>query len=248
MSEVFVEVRRYQSLFAEGCSLAKALMNDDSADVLGGVMDALRLINKEKCVPPKDDGDLFQIAYRCIEVASKALGGEREAKEPVLQRLSQHFHIHEEVWGTHWSGRRLRIDAIITPKDDSDWKTKSPHFGVEFKNFRGFKASGDMKDYTKWWSQCHDYAETDFDEYGYVYVFSYNGFSHYRTRSKNETTAAFAQRFWGRVGVGELMPGVDGFPAKESLMLMLQGHKVWSEVAGVGCGKSWLMERKFGSR
>lgn len=241
MSDVFVEGTRYSALFAEGCRIARSLMEDDSADVLGGLMGSLRRINQEQCSPPKADGDIFQIAYRCIDVASKSFGGEKEVRESTLARLSSHFLIHEEVWGTHWSGRRLRIDAVITPKDDSDWKTKSPRLGVEFKNFRAFKPSGDMKDYTRWWSQCHDYAETDFDGCGYVPVFSYNGFSHYRQRMGSDSAAAFAVRFWGRLGVGEIRP--------DDLLFVMNGtNKIWSESRGVIDGSRISMERKFGSR
>lgn len=216
-------------------------MEDDCADVLVLLIDRLRAINQERCVPPKSDGDIYQIAYRCVKAAAKSIGGEKSAKASVLSRLERHFDIFEEVWGTHWSGRRLRIDAIITPKDDSEWKTKSPRIGIEFKNFRGFNASFDMKDYTKWWAQCHDYAETNFDDHGYVFVFSYNGFSHYRQRIKNDSAAAFAVRFWGRLGVGEIQP-------KELLFVMNGSNKIWSERRGVVDGRRISMDRKFGSR
>jgi len=224
-------------------------MQDDSLDAFSFVLSRLRELNAERCSPPKNDGDLFDLAYRCCKAAAKAAGDERDVKASVLARLEPHFHVFEEVTGTHWSGRRLRIDAIIKPKDDSEWKTKAPSIGLEFKNFRSFSPSIDMKDYTKWWSQCHDYAETHFDGHGYVYVFSYNGFSHYRGRSSNGSAAAFAERFWGRLGVGELQPTFDGYPRRPSLVLRINStNKIWSEVAGVKDGRRMSMERKFGSR
>lgn len=177
------------------------------------------------------------------------IGDEKAISSEVLHRLSKHFWIQEQVPGRHWSGRRMIIDAIVKPLDDSEWKTKSPSLGIEFKNFRGFSHSFDMKDYTRWWAQCHDYAETDFDGHGYIFVFSYNGFSHYRERLSNHTSAALAIRFWGQLGVGELEPGVDGWPKEESLIFRLQDHKIWSEAVGVcGGARSWSMKRKFGSR
>ena len=232
---------RSTAMYAEGLRVAKQLMQDDSQNVLEGVLEAIKAFNETHCAPPKGRGDVYDLAYRCMKDAAKDRGDESSIKASVLERLSRDFVIHEEVWGTHWSGRRLRIDAIITPKDDSEWKTKSPKFGIEFKNFRGFRPSLDMKDYTKWWAQCHDYAETDFDDHGYVLVFSYNGFSHYAHRCGSETSAAFAVRFWGRLGVGEIQPG--------DLTFVINGtNKIWSHRRGVIDGRRISTSRKFGSR
>lgn len=248
---MIAEGSRYSSLYAEGRRIAKSIMQCDSSsgDAVGQVVELLQKMNHEQCNPPKLDGDIWEIAYRCCKEAARDLGDERSISRSVLDRLSKHFEIHEQVTGTHWSGRRITIDAIVRPLDDSGWKTKSPSLGIEFKNFRGFSASFDMKDYTKWWAQCHDYAETDFDGHGYIFVFSYNGFSHYRKRLSNPTAASLAVRFWGQLGVGELEPTTDGYPRRESLVFTLQSHKVWSEAGGpCGGARNWNMKRKFGSR
>lgn len=249
-------------LIAEGTRHAVSLMEDDSQSVLDPLVLFLERLREgdspetqsalsmhSEVAKQVARSELSLIAYECIEKASKMLGDESDVRKKVLSRLSHNFSIEEEVWGTHWSGKRMRIDAIVIPKDDSGWKTKRPRLGIEFKNFRGFRASFDMKDYTKWWAQCHDYAETKFDGHGYVYVFSYNGFSHYRQRAGRESSAAFAVRFWGRLGVGELQPTEDGYPRQKSLMFVLNGtNKVWSEARGVLDGGRISMERKFGSR
>jgi hypothetical protein len=232
---------RHTALREEGVRFAKQLMQDDSIDVLESLLTHLRRFNEENCSQPKSVGDIYEIAYQCMKEAAKAVGDESSVKRKVLDRLSRYFHIHEEVSGTHWSGKRMRIDAIITPIDDSGWKTKSPKLGIEFKNFNGFNPSVDIKDYTKWWAQCHDYAETNFDGHGYVQVFSYNGFSHYRQRASSENVAAFAVRFWGRLGVGEIQPD-------ELLFVMNGTNKIWSERRGVIDGARIAMDRKFGSR
>lgn len=172
---------------------------------------------------------------------------ESQVASDVLRRLAPHFHIHEQVVGRHWSGRRMVIDAIVVPKDDSLWKTKAPRLGIEFKNFHKFEESFDTKDYTKWWAQCHDYAETDFEGHGYVYVFAYNGFSHYRA-AVGDGWHNQAVRIFGQLGVGELAQSHDGWPAQQSLIFTLKGHPMWSEARGVVDGKNWSMERKFGSR
>ena len=232
---------RSTAIYAEGCHVALSLMEDHSENVLESLLQHLKHFNEKNCTPPKDIGDIYQIAYRCYTDAAKKKGDESDLKRSVLERLSEHFHVHQEVPGNHWSGKRVRIDAIVIPKDDSGWKTKQPRLGIEFKNFNGFNPSIDWKDYTKWWAQCHDYAETDFDSHGLVMVFSYNGFSHYRDRSKSEANAAFAERFWGRLGVGELRP--------KDLMFVINGtNKIWSERRGVIDGARIGMTRKFGSR
>lgn len=231
-------------MYSAGMEIAESLMADDSLDVLGALMEKLCEYNEEHCSPPKSKGDVYQIAYRCMREAAKRIGDEGGVRDRVLKALSPHFHIHREVTGTHWSGKRIRIDAIVVPKDDSAWKTREPRLGIEFKNFNGFSPSLDMKDYTRWWSQCHDYAETDFDEHGYVYVFSYNGFSHYQKRASHPSTAAMAVRFWGRLGVGELSPD-----SRRGLTFTIQTSKVWSEANGPEqAAKTWEMKRKFGSR
>lgn len=242
MSSLISEGERYTALYEMGRRAAEELMDDDREDVLEALLSQLREFNEQNCVPPKGRGDIYEIAYRCMKDAAKIKGNESDLKRGVIDRLSKHFVVHEEVWGTHWSGKRIRIDAIITPRDDSEWKTRSPKIGIEFKNFRKFNPSFDMKDYTRWWVQCHDYAETNFDGHGYVYVFSYNGFHHYKQRSAGrETAAAFAVRFWGRLGVGEIQP--------DDLLFVMNGtNKIWSESRGVIDGRRMSMDRKFGSR
>lgn len=241
MEQSICEGERYTALHGEAMRLAVELMRDDSSSVLESMIERLKQFNEAYCSPPKHVGEIYEIAYRCMKDAARSLGDESNIKRDVLGRLSKHFNIYQEVWGTHWSGKRMRIDAIITPKDTSRWKTKSPRFGIEFKNFRGFNPSMDMKDYTKWWSQCHDYAETNFDGHGYVVLFSYNGFSHYRKRAGNRTTAAFAVRFWGRLNVGEITP--------EDLTFVMNGtNKIWSESRGVIDGARISVEPRHGSR
>ena len=241
MSDLLVAGERYEALLSEGRRIALELMEADRNDVLESLVKSLNEFNEQNCEQPKSIGDVYQIAYRCMKDAAKRFGDEKQFAKKVLQRLSKHFVIHEQAHGTHWSGRRLRIDAIIRPRDLSGWKGECPRFGVEFKNYHGFSPSIDIKDYSKWWAQCHDYAETDFDGHGYVYIFSYNGFSHYTARTANKAGAAFAVRFWGRLGVGEIRP--------DDLMFVINGtNKVWSESRGVIDGARISMERRFGSR
>lgn len=208
--------------------------------------------NRTHCGVPKPDEYIKDLASRTIKAEMKkaAVGTERSISDSILARLLPYFDIHEQVDGEHFSGKKMRIDAIVTPKDQSQWLTKPAHLGVEFKNFNAFSKAFDFKDYTKWWAQCADYANTKWDGYGYIFVFSFNAMENYlKVRQRLDPSApAEAERFWGQMGVGDLSVGTAGWPPQQSLQFSLQGHKIWCEIAGVKCGKSWSMERKFGSR
>lgn len=191
-----------------------------------------------------DEAAVCKALYAGRRAASKNLGTEESLKRNVLDSLDAHFNIWEEVWGTHWSGRRIRIDAIVSPKDDSAWKTKSPKLGIEFKNYSKFDVTISIKDYTKWWAQCVDYSETNFDGHGYLHVFPYNGFYHYESSTRRTDELLIAKRIMGRLGVGELRK-----VHRKGLCFLLQDSRVWSEEQGVEVGKTWSMCReKFGSR
>lgn len=47
---------------------------------------------------------------------------EAELIREVLTRLAPSFHVDREVWDTHCGGKRLRIDAILRPRDTEGWK------------------------------------------------------------------------------------------------------------------------------
>ena len=59
---------------------------------------------------------------------------ENEFSENWLEKLSVFFLIEKQVSGIHLTGKRMRIDAIITPKDKNNWKNKDIAFGIEFKS------------------------------------------------------------------------------------------------------------------
>lgn len=67
--------------------------------------------------------------------------------DSIIKLLSNDFYIVEQVYGTHFSGARLRIDAIVKPKDISNWKNPNVCFGIEFKLQENLK---DTHDSTHW--------------------------------------------------------------------------------------------------
>lgn len=80
----------------------------------------------------------------------------------VLPLLEPHFHIHREVTGHHPIGKRLRIDAILVPRDSTDWARPDIALGVEFKR----STAAGRKDSSKVIRQCMDYTVTDWKGFG----------------------------------------------------------------------------------
>ncbi|MEN9760217.1 MAG: hypothetical protein RI906_43 [Pseudomonadota bacterium] len=82
--------------------------------------------------------------------------------EQVLPCLEPHFQIHREVSGHHPIGKRLRIDAILVPRDPTDWARPDVALGVEFKR----STAAGRKDSSKVIRQCMDYTVTDWKGFG----------------------------------------------------------------------------------
>jgi hypothetical protein len=168
---------------------------------------------------------------------------EVELAAQILERLSEHFWVNTEVQGTHYSGRRLRIDAILRPINAELWKTTDPAIGLEFKLLRGI---GGAKSFTKWCAQCADYAATDWDGVGMVSVFGYNIYMSTIGDSMVEpsTHCFYITRLMSRFGVGELRE-----VKRRGLSFVMSGHHVmWSEIRGVETWKHTYTERRFGAR
>jgi hypothetical protein len=151
----------------------------------------------------------------------------------MIARLNKHFFVATEVWGTHFSGKRTRIDAVLTPRDQTFWAGKDVKLGIEFK-----RGDGSTKEACTHAAQSVDYAHTFFDNFGYMYIFTYPD----TARNLIKTNLWFYDRLMGRLGVGQLNENLG------ILELRLNGHLVWSESSGPVDAKKWKLERKFGSR
>lgn len=173
---------------------------------------------------------------------------ERMVSDTVLGMLSRDFHVCEQVPGEHFSGKKLRIDAIITPKDDSEWKCEHPMLGIEFKDHFAFSSSFDFKDYSAWMAQCIDYANTSWEGAGYIYIFAYGCFDAVR----DVKGGWMMERLCGRLGIGSLVNNRHHLgvlpPSPASLSFHLNGDVIWSGMKGVQKGRHWTLKRKFGSR
>jgi len=166
---------------------------------------------------------------------------EKQLKQAYLNKLRPYFDIEEEVRGAHFSGKKLRIDAVVRPSVEhrSKWKRPDVALGIEFKDTKRFSQNYDTKNYTKWLSQCIDYTNTEWEGYGYLYVLTCPGILCDIRGLSNET---FLRNLMGQIKIGELTQTHGG------LTMLLHGHhRIWSEQEGVSMGKHWPLERTFGS-
>jgi hypothetical protein len=158
--------------------------------------------------------------------------------ESVLVELEPHFYIHREVRGTHFSGTKLRIDCVIKPKDSSGWKNQDVAFGIEFK--APSKIKEDFRDYSGWLAQCVDYAHTDWNGFGYLYVLACPGIAETHIAGAFDAMA----HIMGQIGIGELKQ----LPYHGWAITLHDQHRLWSQSEGVKQGRNWSLERKWGSR
>ncbi len=169
---------------------------------------------------------------------------ETELSTSLLRRLDPHFHVHREVHGTHFSGKSLRIDAVVVPRDSSQWKDQGVALGVEFKDVARLR--GDTTNFTSWLAQCVDYGNTNWNGFGYLHVFAcpslVDGVP--GERAGPGSAVWILPRVMSHLGVGELRE-----VERTGLTFLLQGsHRIWSETHGVECGARWSLKRHFGSR
>lgn len=126
---------------------------------------------------------------------------EAPMRDLILEIMSQWFHVEKEVWGTHWSGKRLRMDAMLRPFDRWEWGDgEDTAFGLEFKQ----PQRRSFKDATKLLAQAHDYVETNWDGYGYRKVAVYPPFTSVDKGSPSVAWHGAVSRIAGQFGVGEL--------------------------------------------
>lgn len=167
---------------------------------------------------------------------------EEAFKQSIINEMSSDFHFIPEVSGRHFSGKRFRIDHIIVPKDNSHWMNKNIAFGIEYKDVDRLGES--TKEFTGWLGQSVDYANTDWDGYGYLYILTCPGIR--STDFMKEVDNGFMlNRIMGEFGVRELKL-LDNYGWS---IVLKDKHRLWSQKNGVETyGKNWSLKRKFGSR
>lgn len=165
---------------------------------------------------------------------------EQEFSESILQRLAHHFDIRREWWGTCF-GKRVRIDALLKPKDVGEWKNRDIILGVEFKRDHFKSAFNKQLDGMK---QCIDYSYTTWDGINdRIPIFFCPGFLISERDGYNPLV-----HLLNRFNVGELK--VNGCYGNQSgnLMFVMSGyHVIWSIEHGIDLGKSWNLKSKTGA-
>lgn len=181
--------------------------------------------------------------------------------ERTLTSLSSHFLITEQVVGTHPTGKRLRIDAILRPRDPSPWSRSDIALGVEFKAPTDRPAERrDRKENCKIISQCIDYSLVDWDAFGQVPIFFCPGFAEIRSACDRDNDPFFCDKDYAegfKHGIGFLMAGVMGQNNVGELVhshhlgwaFLINGqHRIWSQKYGLGEGARNKLIRQVGSR
>lgn len=168
-----------------------------------------------------------------------SFASEAELSHAVLQRLEQHFHVDREVEGKHATGKPLRLDAVLRPRDASQWSRPDIAFGVEFKNV----TSEDTCNYTRWAAQAIDYTYTEWDGYGRLAIFTCPGVLTAYRETFRTADGVFAEGLLGQFGVGELL-----LRCGPGLTLAQQKRVIWTELEGPKLGKTWALRVKTGSR
>lgn len=207
------------------------------------------------CTARKDMGRMMV----CVSLSRKVYTqlppypSEKAFVDATLAELEPYFHIEREVVLEHWTGKPLKVDAVMRPREPQAWKDKSPVFAVEFKPptlFHTGQGWGDTKDFTAWAAQSVDYANSLWH--------SASGEQRLRVFACPSATAPFEDglrtsglsdpafymsRLLWQLGVGELAK-----LERDGWTLLGQGtHVLWSESRGVHEGKHWGLTPRVGS-
>ncbi|MEU6802515.1 hypothetical protein [Streptomyces neyagawaensis] len=173
---------------------------------------------------------------------------EADLSTRVLARLEHWFIIEREVPGQHWSGRQLRIDAILRPREPQQWKNPNVALGVEFKRNTPGAYNVALKDATSMAAQAIDYTQTEWDGFGHISVFTCPGVMQWagmdgHHADPREYAAVMYRHLLMQFGVGELVVKW-GY----GLTFHLGDQPIWNERQGVRHGKKWGLKPRVGSR
>jgi hypothetical protein len=166
---------------------------------------------------------------------------EKNLADHVTGYLSTWFTAVREVPGRHWTGKAMRLDAVLSPLDQESWRGSDPvHIGLEFKRHRG--------DFIRASAQAVDYAQSAWEGFGTLPVFICPGIAECAQWWNASRSYAFACRFLGRFNVGELNYETQhGFTFRKSWSI------VWAENPapywnGHCPNNAEIMQPKWGSR
>jgi hypothetical protein len=193
---------------------------------------------------PSPFGKLPRVPAHNAELPLERFASERDLADRVLERLAPWFEIRREVVGLHCSGRPLRIDAMLRPRNAGLWRDPDVAFGVEFKLPREHAS---LRDYTGWIAQAVSYTHVEWDGYGRRMVLVCPGAASWldsRPRQDPDRgEVMIAKRLTGQLGVGELV-----LRWTAGLSVLVNNGSVWSERNGVSNGRNWGLSVRSGHR
>lgn len=166
---------------------------------------------------------------------------EKDFQNRVLEVLDKFFNIDTQITGRHYSGRLMKIDAILKPRQPQSWKDPNVALGVEFKSPDKL---GSTTDKSHWMTQCVDYANTDWNNYGYIHIFSCPAIFESLQNANVHEGIWLLNRLLSNMGVGELKH----HPNYGWCFYLQDSHLIWSEKRGVVSGRVWKLRRTFGCK
>lgn len=180
-------------------------------------------------------------------MGAERLQGEFDFRDKVLEILSKDFHIHKEKGTTgkylFTDSKKPRIDAIIIPKDLTDWKNKNIVFGIEFKDPKKMVTT---KQVTETIGQIEDYSYALFGDYGSIPILVCPPLQSFITNSYGRRTYDFQSRLLGKKLIGEIKSRrING---EKKLWFCINGvHPIWNQWNGVQDGKKMNLVRRIGN-
>lgn len=162
---------------------------------------------------------------------------EADLATAALAELDPYFTADREVHGVHYTGKQLRLDAVLRPRDPTGWAGPAPAFGVEFKN--ALSGPSDTRRFTSWAAQAVDYTYTEWTGYGRLMIFTCPAVSAGLV-PYGDAAIRLMVCVLGQLGVGELGQTAYGWT------LRLNGDNLWSQRYGVH--RKWSLIPKAGSR
>jgi len=164
---------------------------------------------------------------------------EKEYKSKIITDLKRDFVVKEEYWGTHFSGQKVRIDAVFRPKNTDLWMNKKIVFGLEFKSPAKLKQLGKQLAFTK---QAIDYSNTIFDKLGYIPVLICPRID-FDTTYSHDKAPYFMRKLLNQFNVGEL-----DYTHRGLSILFSDSEFIYTSTEGVKKGKSSRLITNFGSK
>lgn len=168
-------------------------------------------------------------------------------RDEILARMDRHFYVEREVHGNHITGPRMRIDAVIRPRKPEGWKNPDARLGLEFK----WSGSTVTRDATAAVAQAINYAHTEWEGHGRIYVFLCPGLmpglsDRYQDRRVHDAVRYWLVRLAAQFGVGELKQ--DPRYGRGLCLYHSGTHCLWCERDGVVEASRHALIPKFGAR